>query len=320
MKPGISSIQLCRTSQITGNLQLTIKQQERSILRILIIRAGALGDTLMLMPAIRGLRKEIDVMVAGRRPGIDYLRPYVAQCLDMDGSGWHRLFMEDAAGIAAPFPVQPPDHVIAFINDPDGKVGERLNACLPGSAVHVFPVFHPEEDKRHISLYMAQALEGIGLPLDAGSAFEAALRAPLMPPASPLHGGYIVMHPGSGGRRKNYPPPLWLELIKGLKKKRKKEGIFLLFGPAEEDILPYFRENLREDEIAFKVMPESGELLSILGNASLYIGHDSGVTHLAAMTGADVIAFFKETSIERWMPLGPRVRILKNGKCIPGNS
>ena len=62
-------------------------------MRLLIIRAGALGDTLMLMPSINQLRGRAEIFFSGRYPGIDYLRPYVDHCIDFESSGWHSLFL-----------------------------------------------------------------------------------------------------------------------------------------------------------------------------------------------------------------------------------
>jgi len=73
---------------------------------------------------------------------------------------------------------------------------------------------------------------------------------------------------------------------------------------------------MKEGDIEFKVLPEKEELMSILARGSVYIGHDSGVTHLAAMMGIHVIALFKHTSVEQWRPLGPNVRFFKNRDYI----
>lgn len=284
-------------------------------MKILIIRAGALGDTLMLMPAICGLRKSAEIMIAGRCPGIDYLRPYVDQCIDMETSGWHRLFMKDPDSLA-PLSSLSPDHVVAFLNDPDGRLIGNLKAWFPESAVSIFPVFPLEEDKTHIALYMAGAIQESGLPIDALRVFEDSFKIPLMSDEiHPGEKGYVVLHPGSGSKKKNYPPLFWLELIKELKRTRLHNAgrIILLLGPAEEGLLTFFRNNLNERDVELKVLPEREELMSILGGASLYLGHDSGITHLAAMLGRPVIALFKESSIERWRPLGPNVRIMKDG-------
>lgn len=282
-------------------------------MKILIIRAGALGDTLMLMPAISGLKRAAELTVAGRRPGIDYLRPYVARCVDIETSGWHMLFMEGAENIPD-LSLPRFDHVVAFLNDTDGRLTARLRACFPRSSVKVFPVFPDEGDKTHIALYMAEAFRSAGLPVDPERAFEGSLSAPLMAAEKTEPGSVpvIVIHPGSGSVRKNYPPAFWLELIGQLRLSGfAGQGRFtLLLGPAEEQHLEFFRENLAGCDAAIRVMPEREELLSILGSASVYIGHDSGITHLAAMMGVHTIALFKDSPMERWRPLGPKVQLI----------
>lgn len=269
----------------------------------------------MLMPAIRALKKNHEITILGRLPGIDYLRPHVNQCIDMESSGWHRLFMKEADTLAD-LSTLSPDHVIAFLNDPDAGLTDNLKACFPDSSVSVFPVFPPEEDKRHIALYMAQAIREAGLPIEAGRVFGDSLKIPLMAPETPVPDdkGTVVIHPGSGSKKKNYPPAFWVGLIKDFKMSRHycSKRIVLLIGPAEEDLLPFLRDNLDARDAELRIFPDREELLSILGSASLYIGHDSGITHLAAMLGRPVIALFKESSIERWRPLGPNVRIMRD--------
>jgi len=284
-------------------------------LKILIIRAGALGDTLMLMPSIRGLGKDAEITIAGRRPGIDYLRPHVDRCIDMETSGWHRLFMEGTD--YTPPLNHTPDHVTAFVNDPDGRLRDRLKRIFQNSMVKIFPVFPPKEYKGHIALYMAKALQDAGLPIDSERAFEKSLVSPLLRPdiCAQVDDGLVVIHPGSGSQRKNYPPAFWLRLITEIKAIQQGKGgrIILLIGPAEESILPVLREGIRERDVEIKVLPEKEELMSILVKGAVYVGHDSGVTHLAAMTGIHVIALFKNSPVEQWRPLGPNVMIIRNG-------
>lgn len=272
----------------------------------------------MLMPSIKGLGKSAEITIAGRRPGIDFLRPHIDRCIDMETSGWHRLFME---GTDESSPLIPsPDHVAAFLNDPDGRLRDRLKSIFPGSYVNIFQVFPPEEYKDHIALYMAKALQGTGLPIDSERAFVESFELPLLrpDPCVPVENGLIVIHPGSGSRRKNYPPSFWLPLIREIKRiQHDNPGkIMLIIGPAEEDILPVFRDSFKGRDVEIKVLPGKEELMSIMFKGSVYIGHDSGITHLAAMTGIHVIALFKHTSVEQWRPLGPHVRLIKNGDYI----
>jgi ADP-heptose:LPS heptosyltransferase len=107
---------------------------------------------------------------------------------------------------------------------------------------------------------------------------------------------------------KNYPPQFWLDLLRGIKEEN-LSGAFdinVLIGPAEEDIVKAF-DNKREVCIS----QDREQLLSVLNNSFLYIGHDSGVTHLAAMMGINTIALFRGSSITNWQPTGPCVNIVE---------
>jgi len=284
-------------------------------LRVLIIRAGALGDTLMLMPAITNLRAKATITLAGRYPGIDYLSPYVYQCVDIESMGWHRLFIKGSKVSPQLFPA--PDHVVAFLSDPEGKIMENLKAWLPAASIHIFPVFPPEEKNIHIALYMARSIEAAGLPIDAQRSFKDSFKSPLMAGQDLLKSkDLFVLHPGSGSVDKNVPPSFWLSLITCLKRRhpKKTKRIVLLLGPAEEDFHRFFKEVLDERDAELIFCPEKEDLVKLLSKASLYIGHDSGITHLAAMMGAPVIALFKKSSPGQWAPLGPLVKIIREDK------
>ena len=45
----------------------------------------------------------------------------------------------------------------------------------------------------------------------------------------------------------------------------------------------------------------------------MFVGNDSGTTHLAAMLGAPTVALFGPTDPAVWAPTGPRVRVLGGG-------
>jgi ADP-heptose:LPS heptosyltransferase len=52
----------------------------------------------------------------------------------------------------------------------------------------------------------------------------------------------------------------------------------------------------------------------MLARAGLFVGNDSGVSHLAAAAGAPTLALFGPTTPEVWSPLGPRVATLRAPK------
>jgi ADP-heptose:LPS heptosyltransferase len=82
----------------------------------------------------------------------------------------------------------------------------------------------------------------------------------------------------------------------------------VLLGPAEEKLLPLFS---KEKEVEVLFYPDSERLSLLLQESLLYVGQDSGVTHLAAMIGAPTIALFRNSSVSQWRPLGPRVKVIE---------
>lgn len=279
--------------------------------KILIIRPSALGDTLMLSPALTQLGPYAEITLVGRTPGLEFLKPFVHSCIDYEGPGWYGLFLEEFNPGSAPF-IPSVQTVVAFLKDPEGRVEANLKACLPKTAVYTFaPFLPPEEEKRHVAFYLAQCLQRSGLPIDAENAVEEARRRPLyMSRGQKDREGKIVFHPGSGGHKKNYPLDFWVELIKQLKRRPlfKRSDSLLLLGPAEEPFYVFFKENLEQVGMEILISPDRKTLISLFKGAPLYIGHDSGITHLAAMHGVPTIALFKNSSIHQWKPIGPVVK------------
>jgi heptosyltransferase III len=285
-------------------------------MKLLIIRPAALGDSLMLMPSLCSLRGMAETILVGRRPGIDFLAPYVDQAMDYEGRGWHLLYADETQGVL-PSPLLYVDRTVLFHNDPYGKMAFRLKKFVPGAQIRVFPGFPPAHEKTHAALYLAACLEASGYPIKATQAFEHALRVPLLKQgALKKNGRRVVFHPGSGSAKKNHSPQFWLDFAKSLPQSH-PFPLTLLLGPAEEGLLPFFQQHLQPVGKEILFCPDRAELLSSLSQAALYAGQDSGVTHLAAMVGAPTLALFRNTSIAQWRPLGPKVRIIKSRESGP---
>jgi heptosyltransferase-3 len=277
-------------------------------MRILIIRPAALGDTLMLAPALSNSREWGEVSVVGRRPGIEFLKPLVSRCLDFEGPGWHTLFMDDPEpGVS--LPLREANKIVAFLNDPQRVVEKNLERFFPNASIAVFPGYPGERQPVHVALYLAGAMENSGLPVVAEKAMAEAMKRPVLP--SGLRPGVRpVFHPGSGGAQKNHPPEFWIDLVRAFRAKISvtDEMPLILLGPAEDKLLPLFSE---EKEVEILLSPDMGRLSLLLQEASLYVGHDCGITHLAAMLGAPTIALFRQTSVAQWKPLGPKVKVIE---------
>ena len=282
------------------------------LLNVLIIRPGALGDTLMLLPALIDLSGKATVTFVGRQPGLDFIRPWVHCAMDMETSGWHRLFTDGQDGKS--LPVSKAEIAAAFFSDQDGLIRNNLRSFLPDATVHLFRSLPPEGENVHEARYLAQCLKSAGLPVDPVRSIEA-IQSGILRKKYGLSGrrNKIVLHPGSGSLEKNHPPKFWSNLIKRLCREidlGRLQPVFLL-GPAEESLRFYFKDKLQPDDIQIIFCPDKERLIKTLNEAAICLGHDSGITHLSAMLGTPTVALFKKSNAVQWGPLGPNVTVVQ---------
>jgi hypothetical protein len=114
--------------------------------------------------------------------------------------------------------------------------------------------------------------------------------------------GYAVIHPYSGAARKNWPIERYRELAGWLEKQMQ---VRWCAGPNEEWIVGSGAWSVGAVRIE-----DLYELACWLAKARLYVGNDSGITHLAAAAGAPVVALFGPTDPAVWGPRGNRVRVV----------
>ena len=110
---------------------------------------------------------------------------------------------------------------------------------------------------------------------------------------------FAVIHPFSGSAKKNWP----LENFRALARQLERTMPVRWCAGAED---PPLEGAVRIDDLY--------ELACWLARARLYIGNDSGITHLAAAVGTPVLALFGPASDPAvWAPRGPHVRVARWG-------
>jgi hypothetical protein len=112
-------------------------------------------------------------------------------------------------------------------------------------------------------------------------------------------GNYAAIHPFSGSPRKNWP----LDKFRALA--RQLERVMAVRWCAGREDPPIEEPVTRIDDLY--------ELARWLAGARLYIGNDSGITHLAAAVGIPTLALFGPTDPNVWAPRGPHVRVARWG-------
>jgi len=276
---------------------------------VVLVRAGALGDVLLLRRAVAGLRAAGHRvrLVAPAGPGAALVGPgpsEVEALLAWDGPGATALLAGEDDDGALRRSLAGADVVVAFTRGADvaralARVARRLVARDPS----------PPAAGPHASDWLAGALTGLGVPPAPAplplleftplERDEAARRLGRLPPR------FVAVHPGSGSPAKNWPAERFLEVAA----RASRGGPYLLCaGPAE--IERGLGASLPATALVARAWPVR-VLGAALARAGLYVGNDSGASHLAAAAGAPTLALFGPTEPALWSPVGPRARPLR---------
>ena len=288
--------------------------------KVLIWHQGALGDLILSLPAIHSIKEyagggSLHLVCRGDMADV-ILESSLADrvtsnekgifgCLFGVGSDLPPDLKSFLDGFDTAFVFMRIRHE-AFINN----MSRYVTHC------HHIRTFPPPGIRMHVARYQLQQLAELGIEhgdvvpvLDVGC-------EPLSSAEIPV----IAVHPGSGGKRKCWPLRRYLQLMEELQE-REACSFAVILGPAEEGgeyetIVQFVSERgIRADII--RNMPVSGIVRKLKG-ADLFIGNDSGITHLASAAGVPVVAIFGPTDQEVWKPLGRNVRIVRSGHpCSP---
>lgn len=254
--------------------------------RTLVIHTGGIGDFLLFCPSLMRLREEGPVVLAGYRDRLNLavVAGIAEQAYDLEDTGFESVFSEPSDSLCR-F-LSKIDRAIVWMKD-DGTIHDGLRACGVAD-VRVFPGLPPEGWSRHASEYYAGRF-GLGaLP---------PLRLPITPGDEPHD---VVIHPGSGGAKKNWPLERFVELARRLTDAGR--AVEWVQGPAEEGIrLP--------DDARVVDTPAVVSLARELAATRTYLGNDSGATHLAAACGCQTVAIFGPTDAAVWAPRGKNVAV-----------
>lgn len=120
----------------------------------------------------------------------------------------------------------------------------------------------------------------------------------------------MVIHPGSGSVKKNWPLDRFIRLGKELKNAR--GPIEFLLGPVEQELFSPDAIYGIQENFPLRGFSDLTLLADYLKNARGFIGNDSGVTHLAAQLGIPTIGLFGPSNPVQWRPIGPQVRVIES--------
>jgi hypothetical protein len=250
-------------------------------MRRLVIRPGAIGDVILSLPALECLRTDyLEVWTPSRT--VPLVR-FADRVRSIASTGLELLGVTD-----------PPESLIDELRSFDSIVSwYGANRPEFGNAVRemrlpftFFPALPPDRAGMHACDVYLEQVRTLGAC--------AAGRIPRIPfPVA--RENFAVIHPFSGSLRKNWP----LQKFRLLAARLERTMDVRWCSGEEDPPLP-----------GAERFHDLYDLAAWLAKARLYVGNDSGITHLAAAAGTPVVAIFGPTDPAVWAPRGNHVRVV----------
>jgi len=273
-------------------------------LRILVLRGGALGDLILTLPLLREIRnsyRDAATELWGIFPQAKLATPaFVDRVERLDAAELAPLFVNGQMPQIVRSRLETFDLAFSFLSDPDKIIAQNLATAGVKRVIEGSCRVRPGV---HAVYQLAAVLDHLGLSLHDP--------VPTLPVGSnPNHSSCLGFHLGSGSGMKNWPIDCWIELIERL------DGLFndflLVGGEADNELVRKFCSRCRIRRLQTLLNANLSDLSRVLHKCRLFIGHDTGVTHLAAAVGTATVALFGATDPAVWAPLGEHVRVVRS--------
>jgi len=298
--------------------------------RILVIHRGSLGDFLLLLPSIAMLRQNYPgarIEMLGRPEILSLACPGVADTIASVERASLVPFFEGNA----PLPQSEVayfssfDMVLALIADPSAVL-ERNLATVGVKNIIVRPPFPPPGERVHVGRYLCAIVEPllgnsdeppqVVSPLLRFTEEETRWAADFLKSSRPGDRQVAAIHPGSGSEKKCWPTERFEALVRYLTDSG--YGMLFILGPADQRLSEPMTALANELGCPVAHNIPLRRLTAVLSNCDVYVGNDSGVTHLAAATSIPTIVIFGPTDPNVWAPLGKNVPVLSSSvECAP---
>ena len=300
--------------------------------RVLVIRGGAIGDFILTLPALEALRDacpnaHIEILGYRHIAALAENRFYAQAVRSIEYGPLSSFFAKNSelpaelANYFASF-----DLIISYLFDPDRIFENNLRRCgvenlLCGPAKIVETTVHAA---RQLALPIEQLGIGVGdltekvFPSIDDRQFAKGFLQFLQQPI-------LAIHPGSGGTEKNWPLENWIALFSrngSVPLTEDKCGqvgnafsLVVISGEADKTEASVLEREWKNSEVCFAKNLPLPHLAAVL-ERSIFIGHDSGISHLAAAAGATCVLLFGPTDPDVWAPRNKNVQVIRapNGR------
>jgi heptosyltransferase-3 len=272
-------------------------------MKILILKPGGVGDTLLIFPAVIELQRryeDAEIDIAGNlevlslfvenqsiSKAISFEDRIVTEILSETLSHRVRIFLEQY------------DRLYLLIDD-DGIIEGKMKSLNKSDYIISSTVQKGSPIPQWRFLAKVMGLEVLEHENYVGEFLK---NRPARQKSS------ILIHPGSGSKSKNWPLNNFIALIKHISEYNIK--VRLIAGYAENGIMSILRNaDTTIDDIEIHHSVNLSDVVELLLESYIFIGNDSGISHLAGLTGTASIVLFGPSDPRIWKPIGDHITII----------
>jgi heptosyltransferase-3 len=288
--------------------------------KILILHPGALGDTILSLPAISLLRRRFphaEIWLAGNADYIPVIaHNWVDRFISLASLPVHRLFSGEVLPEGDATYWRSFDRMISWTGD--GRPEFLQKSAQLGPEVLIARWRPDHDEQRHVSRIFVDSL----FPWVPRQESVLAVSILPRPEAQDEARGWLqvrgwqgepigVLNPGAGNLAKRWPLQKYRRLARTILD-TVGHKLLLVEGPAELGLARQLGAGLSTSGVYYAESMPFELLAGLLGQCAYYIGNDSGVAHLAAGLNLPSVVIFGPTKPEWWAPLGKRVQALRD--------
>ena len=200
--------------------------------------------------------------------------------------------------------------VISYLFDPDSIFSNNVRRCGVKQVIEASP--RPKD--AHAAVHYCRPLESLAIYVESPcprihpseSDREAASKFLKMVGREPI----VAVHPGSGSEKKNWPVEKFAALARWVSDELAAQ-LLVVQGEADERAVQKLTSLLEPRPLSVAGGLKLVELAAVLERCALFLGNDSGITHLAGAVGTPIVAMFGSASPPIWEPRAERVRVVR---------
>jgi len=290
----------------------------------IIIHQGALGDLINTLPAIQALKENSQTLFAIGSERLKLLKyaGIIDQLFSPHSVNFHLLFMEDFLPSPALKKIFDQAEVVISWLGKHSKTYEQNLKSLAGIVKIFREEFPPRNAKEQFSRILSKPVEELGIEIPSYLPRLILPRADSLPFLRELESPfYLVFHPGAGSEKKRLSREKTIQLINLLAEEFSELALVVILGEAEKSLGFDLTCQLSEKTKSKIKLIQSYDLIwlaQILNNAEIYLGMDSGPTHLASALGTKTVAIFISSNPKIWAPRHPWAKIISvQYPCAP---